>query len=267
MKIRVISAIIALPVFIIPVIIGGPIFYGLIIIATGIGLYEFDKAFKINNRVIYMLQLLASIVLFGLIWIEKYEFFLSVGALLFILLFIYYVIKYPKIELNSIFYAVIGFYYLPVMLSYVILVRQNGEIGNIFVWLIVIISFGSDTFAYLVGKNFGKHKLAKVLSPKKTVEGAIGGVLGGAILSLLYAVYVNAFSMNLELSHYIGIGIMGAIGSVFSQFGDISASAMKRATGVKDFGKIMPGHGGILDRIDSILFVAPFVYFGLMIIL
>ncbi len=135
------------------------------------------------------------------------------------------------------------------------------------VWIIFIISLGSDTFAYFVGRSFGKRKLSKELSPKKTVEGAIGGVVGAALLAVLYGMYMHRFITDVSVYQYIGLGIMGAVGSVISQFGDISASAMKRICGIKDFGKLMPGHGGLLDRIDSIIFVAPFVYYALLFIL
>ncbi len=264
MRTRLISAIVALPIFIIPILIGGPLLYALIIGATALGLYEFDRAFGIRNPLIYSLQVMSSLILYLVMWIGKPGFYFSAGVLLFIMLFIYYVIAYPRIKLDQVFYSLVGFYYVAVMLSHAILLRNLGHMGEIFIWLVFIISFGSDTFAYFVGRTLGKHKLARELSPKKTVEGAVGGLFGAAILSVVYAAYVGSTSLHLEFYHYIGIGLIGAIGSIFSQFGDISASAMKRVSGVKDFGKVMPGHGGLLDRIDSILFVAPLVYYALL---
>jgi len=266
MKTRLISAIIALPVFIIPIYVGGPLLYILLVTATCIGLFEFNKAFKVKDKSVYVIQLISAFSLYWMIWLGKDGFYFSAGVGLFIFLFISYVLQYPKLTLNHVFYGILGFYYIPVMLCHILLLRNYGNHGLTLVWLIFIISFGSDTFAYLVGRTIGKHKLSKDLSPNKTVEGAIGGIIGASLLSVIYAVFVGSRFMDLSLNHYIGIGIMGAFGAVFSQFGDISASAMKRVAGIKDFGKIMPGHGGLLDRIDSILFVGPIVYYIMLFI-
>ena len=119
-------------------------------------------------------------------------------------------------------------------------------------------AFGTDIFAYLTGKALGKRKLCPSISPKKTVEGSIGGVLGSVLLCGLYSL----FFMPSEFFICVVIGIAGG---VFSQLGDLAASVMKRKIGIKDWGTLIPGHGGVLDRIDSILFVAPLVYFILMI--
>ncbi len=267
MKTRVISAIIALPLVIIPIYLGGALFYAAVLVAFCIGLYEFNRAFKVNNKHLYMVQLICTVILLGVMWFEYGAFYFSPAVLLLMVLFMYYVVNYPKIDLKQLLYALFGFYYIPIMLSHIILVRQIEVYGSFMVWMIFIISFGSDSFAYFVGKTFGKHKLAKALSPNKTIEGAIGGVIGAGILSIIYAIYVNSTGFDFQVYHYIGFGLMGAIGSVFSQFGDMSASAMKRVTGIKDFGNIMPGHGGLVDRMDSIIFVAPFVYYALLFIL
>jgi phosphatidate cytidylyltransferase len=126
--------------------------------------------------------------------------------------------------------------------------------GSRYVWLVYIIAFGSDTCAYFTGKMVGKHKLYPEVSPNKTVEGALGGIIGCVILSLIYFNY-------LRINKYIYIIIFSVSASVFSMVGDLAASKIKRENGIKDFGKILPGHGGILDRFDSVLFVAPTVYY------
>lgn len=267
MKTRVISAIIALPLVLIPIYFGGLLFYATMMVAIGIGLYEFNRAFKVDNKHLYVIQMLCSIILLAVMWFELGAFYIGPIVLLLILLFMYYVISYPKMELTELVHTLFGFIYIPLMLSHVVLVRQIEVYGSFMIWMILIISFGSDSFAYFAGRTLGKHKLAKQLSPNKTIEGAIGGVLGAGALSVIYAVYVSSTGLNFEIYHYIGFGLMGAVGSVFGQFGDMSASAMKRVTGIKDFGNIMPGHGGIVDRMDSIIFVAPFVYYALLFIL
>jgi CDP-diglyceride synthetase len=122
-----------------------------------------------------------------------------------------------------------------------------------FVWLVIFTAFATDIFAYLIGYKWGKHKLAPVLSPKKTIEGGIGGIAGSVLVCGLF----GYFAMPEFLVHCI---IIGALGGVVSQAGDLTASAIKRRLGLKDYGNLIPGHGGLLDRIDSILFTAPFVY-------
>ena len=168
-----------------------------------------------------------------------------------------YVFTYPKYSTEQIFTTFFGFFYVVVMLSFVYLIRMLPG-GVFFVWLIFICSWGSDTSAYCVGLTIGKRKLAPVLSPKKSVEGAIGGVIGSAILSVLYAVAINHFAgAFVNVLHF---GIVGAVSSGVAQIGDLAASAIKRSHGIKDFGKLIPGHGGILDRFDSVIFTAPIIY-------
>lgn len=123
-----------------------------------------------------------------------------------------------------------------------------------YVWLVYIIAFGSDTFAFFTGKFFGKNKLYPEVSPNKTIEGAIGGVIGSTILSLIY---FNYLSINI----YFYIIIFSVMASLMSMIGDLAASKMKREFKIKDFGYMLPGHGGIMDRFDSVLFVAPIVYY------
>jgi len=126
--------------------------------------------------------------------------------------------------------------------------------GSKYVWLVYIIAFGSDTFAYFTGKFFGRRKLYPRVSPNKTIEGAIGGIIGCTIISILYFDY-------LRINKFIYIIIFSICASIFSMVGDLSASKIKREFGIKDFGNTLPGHGGILDRFDSVLFVAPIVYY------
>ena len=135
--------------------------------------------------------------------------------------------------------------------------------GIYLVWLIVLSSWGCDTCAYCVGMLIGKHKMAPKLSPKKTVEGAIGGVLGAALLGFLYGAYFEG-SMEVILKPGVISAAACAIAAVISQIGDLAASAIKRNHNVKDYGHLIPGHGGILDRFDSMIFTAPAIYFAIM---
>lgn len=128
--------------------------------------------------------------------------------------------------------------------------------GQFLVLLPLLAAWGADTCALFAGMLFGKHKLAPVVSQKKTVEGAVGGVIGGAVLVLLVALLMNA-TLGLKMPLWSAV-VLGAVGAVLGEIGDLSFSVIKRQTGIKDYGHIFPGHGGVLDRFDSVLFVAPF---------
>lgn len=130
------------------------------------------------------------------------------------------------------------------------------QIGQFIVLLPLLAAWGADTCALFAGMFFGKHKLAPVVSPKKTVEGAVGGVIGGAVLVLLAALLMNTF-LDLDMPIWAAL-VLGGVGAVLGEIGDLSFSIIKRQTGIKDYGHIFPGHGGVLDRFDSVLFVAPF---------
>ena len=129
-----------------------------------------------------------------------------------------------------------------------------------FVWVIFISSWISDTCAYCVGMLFGKHKLAPVLSPKKSIEGSIGGIAGSAIVGALFGYFVVEQVITSQQVTWV-FALIGACGSVVSQIGDLAASAIKRNYDIKDYGKLIPGHGGIMDRFDSVLVTAPIIYF------
>ena len=148
-----------------------------------------------------------------------------------------------------------GVFYVAVMLSYVYQTRML-EDGAVAVWLIFLSSWGCDTCAYCAGKLFGKHKLPSKLSPNKTIEGCLGGIIGAALIGFLFAL---AFYRQ-ETEFWWQFAMIGGVGSVISQIGDLTASAIKRNYDIKDYGKLIPGHGGILDRFDSIIFTAPLVY-------
>ena len=134
---------------------------------------------------------------------------------------------------------------------------------HLLVWFIIFAAWGTDASAYFVGKKFGKHKISPV-SPKKSVEGCIGGTLGALLFIIPYTVFLNTqYDMNIN---YFVIAAIGMVLSIIGQIGDFSASTIKRHVGIKDFSNIFPGHGGMLDRIDSVIFIAPFAYFLLMLI-
>lgn len=171
-----------------------------------------------------------------------------------------YVYTYPKYEIKDIMKGFFAIAYGPMMMGYIYLTRDLPH-GQYYFWLILICSSLSDTFAYLFGMwlgKSGKHKLAPNLSPKKSVEGAVAGVLGTIISAAIYGYFVGGWVDNANCVWIFAI--IGGIGSVISQTGDLAASGIKRNTGIKDYGKLIPGHGGIMDRFDSIIFIAPMIY-------
>lgn len=154
--------------------------------------------------------------------------------------------------------TIFGMLYVPFLLSFVVLTR-NLDYGLYYIWFIFIGAWGTDTFAYFTGVFFGKKKLMPSISPKKTLEGSVGGIAGCIIVTVLYGIIINNYIDNhIIQSHLV---IIGALNGIVAQIGDLGASAVKRYVNIKDFGSIIPGHGGILDRFDSILFIAPVVYF------
>ena len=172
-----------------------------------------------------------------------------------------YVILFPKYESGQVVPAVFAFLYAPLMLSFVYLTREL-TYGIYMVWLILISSWGCDTCAYCVGMLIGKHKMSPKLSPKKSVEGAIGGLVGCTLLGYLFGALLGE-QIGLTF-RTMGAGFACAliclVGGAGSMVGDLAASAIKRNYDIKDYGKLIPGHGGILDRFDSVIFVAPAIY-------
>lgn len=176
-----------------------------------------------------------------------------------------YVMTFPKFNAGQVVAAVFSFLYAPMMLSFVYLTREC-RMGIYMVWMILISSWGCDTCAYAVGKLIGKKKVFPVLSPKKSLEGCIGGVLGAALIGWLYGSFV-VDRVNPDGKVVWIIAFICAVGAVMSMVGDLAASAIKRNHNIKDYGKLIPGHGGIMDRFDSMIVTAPMTYFLTILIL
>ena len=187
------------------------------------------------------------------------SFYLMCIVVVFMIQMFIYVVTFPKFQANEVVAAFFAFMYAPVMLSFVYLTRSCPQ-GIYMVWMILISSWGCDTCAYVVGVLFGKKKIFPVLSPKKSLEGCIGGVVGTALLGGLYGHFWvrDAFpDQNITAI----IAFICAVGAIMSMVGDLAASAIKRNNNIKDYGKLIPGHGGIMDRFDSMIVTAPMIYF------
>ena len=170
-----------------------------------------------------------------------------------------YVLAFPRYNAGQTMAAVFSFLYAPVLLSFVYQTRMAPQ-GIYMVWMILISSWGCDTCAYAVGKLIGRKKIFPVLSPKKSLEGCIGGVLGTALIGWLYGYFFVEKAFPDRRVAWAIAAICGA-GAVMSMVGDLAASAIKRNHDIKDYGKLIPGHGGIMDRFDSMIVTAPMTYF------
>lgn len=256
---RFLSSIIVLATAIAVVILGKNVLFAAVLIISLIGMMELYRIVKVNKNLPGILGYAAGIIYYLLIYFHLQTYQMLLFTIFLILLMFVYVFEFPRYQTEQITVTYFGLFYVVIMLSYIYQVRIL-EHGNLIVWLIFIGAWGSDTCAYCVGMLFGKHKIAPVLSPKKSLEGCIGGVAGSALLAFLYALIFRNYIT--DVSHPLLIfTAIGAVSSIISQVADLAASAIKRNHNIKDYGNLIPGHGGILDRFDSIIFTAPIVYY------
>lgn len=224
-----------------------------------LGLFEFyhalqQKGFHPVSWVGYILTLfLAFIPCLEPNYVRLFL-FVSLPITLFIL-FIASIWSKLKINIVDIGITMLGIIYVTFLFSILIFTRQMKN-GNYYIWFIFGGAWMTDVFAYLVGITLGKHKFSEI-SPKKSIEGCVGGIIGSLLFFIGYTYYLNSVGMELN---YLWMGILGIITSIIAQIGDFAASSIKRFCEIKDYGNIMPGHGGVLDRFDSILFIAPLIY-------
>jgi len=245
---RLTSAIIGLMLLIFVLIKGGYLLYLSIYILSIIGLREFYKAVEnIKVNPCYILGYLGTTGIFISSIMPSIKLDLIITLIILTLLII--IVIHKGYSLKDISLTLFGIIYIPFLLFHI------GYLGNSkYLYLVFIIAFGTDTFAYIAGNLFGKNKLCPTISPNKTVEGFIGGIIGSVVLVILYSLYLN-------IRPLWSMVILSILTSIISQLGDLAASKIKRITKIKDFGNIMPGHGGVLDRFDSIIFAAPVIYY------
>lgn len=263
MKKRIVSAVVFIALWIVILLVNNPIFdTAVVALISLIATYEYFKAFKnIGYNPISWIGYVGCLAIFltGGIIPEEYKlmlikFIIPVGLLS---AFAYIILGSVKRTIVDVAITVFSLLYIPVMFSFVKLILAM-EHGRFYILYVFCGAFISDTFAFLVGSKFGKTKLAPDISPNKTVEGSIGGILG-VILSFVLITLLGNFKLGVQGNVFYWV-LVGIAASVAGQFGDLTASAIKRHCKIKDFGNIMPGHGGILDRFDSLMFVAPIVY-------
>ncbi|MBE7026444.1 MAG: phosphatidate cytidylyltransferase [Ruminococcaceae bacterium] len=254
---RVISALIGLVVFFVIALSDALVFEIALGVVILFMLFEFLSAFKFSKTLI-VTALIGSLPIIYTTLISDYA-LLSFSIIAYIgVLAIESVLCYKKVSFEDISKVLFATLYISMFSSFIGLMRSTFDFGIYYLCLIFTCAWMSDTGAYFIGCLFGHKKLAPEISPKKTVAGSIGGVIFssvGCIILGIVSVLVSKTNAN-----YIALAIIGIIGSVLSQLGDLTASLIKRNCGVKDFGNIMPGHGGMLDRFDSVIMIAPFVF-------
>lgn len=258
MKQRLISAFLGVILFLIIIFSEKYVLMGAVLLVIEMALFEMYRAVGILNK-----KILAGVgmavpvfILFGFMSPKPQSVYFAIWLYLAVL-FAVLIMRHNAYTFSDIskFFTVTVL--LSLLFSHVAWIRQlNNGLWNTF--LIFVGAWITDSCAYFAGRAFGKHKLAPVISPKKTIEGSIGGVVGTAVVMCLYGFIVQKYA-NVSVE-YIPLLVLGLLCGVVSQLGDLSASAIKREYGIKDYGNIMPGHGGVMDRFDSVLFVAPLVY-------
>ena len=263
MLIRIISAIVGVPLIVLFLVVKGNYLYLFAGVLSLIGMYEYYRAIKATGvKTIDFVGFIFCIAFYLLqLLYPKAEIFSELLALMLITLFTYEIFT-RKSGVNGIVHTMFGFVYVTFLLGHIIFIN-NLENASVIIWLPFLTAWFTDTAAYFTGISIGKHKLSPAISPKKTIEGALGGIIGCSILTTAFGVFISNYNSSLEISNFILIGILCGI---FSQLGDLAASYIKRYAKLKDFGKLIPGHGGILDRFDSILFTMPIVYYYFLLV-
>ena len=265
MKQRVISGAVLVVILAITLYFGGIVTCGLMALVSLVGNMELLRVYGVNKKTPGIVCYLATVLYYIAIYLNRMDIIVPMMVVYLLVMLAVYVLTFPTYSDKQIMAAFMDFFYVSVMLSFVYLIR-NMEHGLVLVLLIFVSSWINDTCAYFVGRALGKHKMAPVLSPKKSIEGLIGGIVGagvfGAVFGILFDKYVDTMNYAPLL-----FAVVGAVGALPAVIGDLAASAIKRNNDIKDYGKLIPGHGGILDRFDSIIFTAPINYYLLVYLL
>ncbi len=257
---RITSGLLGFPLVLIIFLIGNKYIVDVLLaVVTILAMDEYLKAISKVCKPIKWIAYLSCIII-ALIPIIPKEAIMPITILtiptILLILFAHVIATNMKTSFKDVAYTFLGIFYIVFFMSFIAIIDGMKD-GKILIWYTLIASWGTDIFAYFIGKKFGKHKFSKV-SPKKSIEGCIAGTIGALVISLIYTYICNTF-WNMEFS-YIYVSIMIIILSLIGQIGDFAASSIKRYVDIKDFSNLIPGHGGMLDRIDSLLFLAPFAY-------
>ena len=257
MKTRIITALVLIPLLVAVLLSNIYIISGAVAIISVMGLFEFYKATGLNkHKAMCLVGYIAAVFICLRTYIPIQMYMPTFYAGLFVI-FCIMLKNHKTTDVHDAGVLIFSLAYIPFLLSTLIDIKglQN---GTLLLWVVFIGAFATDTFAYFAGVFLGKHKLCPEISPKKTIEGSVGGTAGCIALLMLYGLLLEK-QFKIDVS-YIKIAVLGILVSPVSQIGDLTASIIKRKFGIKDYGNLFPGHGGILDRLDSVIAVAPLVY-------
>lgn len=258
MKTRILTAIILIPLLVLVLLSNSTVIAGAVIVISLVGLYEFYKATGLKDKkCLCALGYLAAIAVPLMKSYVNPLVYVPLIYLFMLLLFVIMLAQHKTVSVTDAAMVIFSVIYIPYFLTNLLYIREV-EYGRILIWIPFIGAFLTDTCAYFAGVFLGKHKLCPGISPKKTIEGSVGGILGCMAACMLYGLLMEqVWCLNVN---YISLTVLGFAMSVVSQIGDLSASIIKRKFGIKDYGSLFPGHGGILDRLDSVIMIAPMVY-------
>ena len=265
MRTRVMSGAVLIVILFTCLYFGGWVTFGLSLFISLVGMYELIKVKKLEKTGLAVVGYIAAITYYFILLLNDPAYILLLLVASCILMMSVYVFTFPQYNTEDVMWVFFSIVYVAVTLSYIYQVRMMQD-GIYIVWLIFVSSWGNDTCAYFTGVFLGKHKMTPKLSPKKTYEGAIGGVLGATLLGFCYGFAISSKMSDVLVHPVYTFAIASFIGAFLSIFGDLAASAIKRNHDVKDYGKLIPGHGGIMDRFDSAIFTAPVVYWSIEVI-
>lgn len=283
---RVLTGVIGFPLVILLLVLANKyIIDGVTAIIACIAIYEYFHACK---KEVKNLSWIGYVLAIGIVLLHIVNTKIAfMSLLLFIpillmVLFLHIIVSNMQINFKDMAFAGIGIFYIIGFIVFIPLVYGMGDttklaflketsfvdmlgkvyqktaiLGKYLIWYVLLAAWGSDTFAYTIGMRLGKHKFSQV-SPKKSIEGCVAGVIGAVVLSLIYTIVLN-HTLEVEINYWV-IGLASAIFSIIGQIGDLAASTIKRYFEVKDYSNLFPGHGGMLDRIDSVMFIAPFAF-------
>lgn len=256
MKNRLIGGSIVGIITLITLFAGGVVSAIILTLVSLISIKEILSVYSLEKSPFAILDYIATVLLYALIYFNKVQFIMPLILVVLLIILSVYVCTFPKYKDADMMRAFFAFIYAAVLLSFIFRIRSM-EAGLLLAFFVLISSWMNDIFAYFVGSAIGKHKFSPKVSPNKSVEGFVGGVLGAGLIGFLFGV---VFKEHIPLPAFY-CAVVAAVGAIPAVIGDLAASAIKRDNEIKDYSNLIPGHGGMMDRIDSILFTAPIIFY------
>ncbi len=258
--VRTISGLVMAVIGFFALLFGGPLMVALTFFVTYAGVFELLRVFKLHKASMGVVTYIFTGIYNIAVVFQAEQFYVPIWIIYLLVMLTMYVIKYPKYEIRQMTSSFFSFFYVVVCLSFMYHLRAM-EHGFWFVLLVIMAACGNDIFAYLIGMAFGKRQVFPNLSPKKTWAGFFGGIFGAALMGFIYASILTANGLFPAVNLRLIFPIICAIAAFPAIVGDLAASGIKRNYDVKDYSNLIPGHGGVMDRFDSMIFTAPIVYY------